>query len=85
MMFPGCCLPRETQPQTDVHLQGELRDCFYRCLELEVLMCEEFHLPLLASGCVLLDTDHLANIVWPCGSSWIMPSELLYYWPATLE
>ncbi len=62
MTFPGCCLPGETQPQTDTHLQGELRDRFNRCLELEVLMREEFHLPLLASGRVLLNTDHLANI-----------------------
>ncbi len=66
--FKGCNVPGESQALTTNRLRGQLRDCLQCCIELETLIREGHRKPLLASGRVLLDTDHLANLVCPCAA-----------------
>ncbi len=46
-------------------LQGQMKTRMNRCIELETLVRNGHDWPLLACGRILLDTDHLANVVRP--------------------
>ncbi len=65
MKFKGCNVPGESQEQATTWLQSQMRDRLQCCIELETLIREGHKEPLLASGQIFVDTDHLANIVQP--------------------
>ncbi len=46
-------------------LQGQMKTHMNQCIELEMLVRNGHDRLLLACGRILLDTDHLANVVHP--------------------
>ncbi len=63
MKFDGCNAPGESQKQAIYRLQSQLRDRLQCCIELDMLIREGHKRLLLACRRVLLDTDHLSNLV----------------------
>ncbi len=67
--FEGCNVLGESQDLATNHQQGQLRDCLQHCIELETMIREGHERLLLACSQVLLDMDHLSNLVHPSAAN----------------
>ncbi len=63
--FDGCNVPGESQAMATNRLRGQMKTRLQWCIKLEVLVRNGHDRPLLACVRILLDTDHLANVVHP--------------------